>query len=533
MKKTVAILLALMMILSMVPVSLAESSNQIQMDGFTFNKTGYPIVENGECVIKVFHELHSECKTWDDLSFMKELSDLTGITFEYVPVSNVEFAEKKNLSLISGDYPDVYWCKLSNDELYTYGVEGQVLTDYTALIDEYMPNLKATYEKVEGLENSIKQIDGKIYALPYIVETATNAETNISYRADLAAKVGVTEKPKTIEEFEAMLVAMKNGLGEDFVPMLINSSMRADYYFFTSFGEEYDVDWSFKDGKLGYNRISEQYRRYLSWMNKLFSEGLLDAEHFSGTSDQRIAKLNNHLIGVCDMEALYTADSFRSEGFQLEPLQPLDSEYSTDNKLRAHNTIELGYAAIPVTCKYPEVVARLFDIMFSEEMVGENGLNSLSLWLGLYGTDWVFTESDGQQTYARQTPADAKVASNLYAHSAVCHFTPPGYLYLTALPDEKQDPAQYALGRSRTFGVHAYQAWRFPDAFLLYTEDEMDVYSKFVDISTYVTNMRAQFITGTASLEKDWDDFVKNVEKMGIQDVMDVMMNSYNRMYGG
>ena len=87
-------------------------------------------------------------------------------------------------------------------------------------------------------------------------------------------------------------------------------------------------------------------------------------------------------------------------------------------------------------------------------------------------------------------------------------------------------------GMKTIVGVHAYEDWRFPDAFLLYTEEEMDDYNKFVDISTYVTNMRAQFITGTASLEKDWDTFVKNVEKMGIQDVMDVMTASYNRMYG-
>ena len=63
-----------------------------------------------------------------------------------------------------------------------------------------------------------------------------------------------------------------------------------------------------------------------------------------------------------------------------------------------------------------------------------------------------------------------------------------------------------------------------------FTDDEQYVLdNKGADITLYVAEMQAKFISGAASLDTDWDSYVETVKQMGIDEVLDVYQASYDR----
>jgi len=41
------------------------------------------------------------------------------------------------------------------------------------------------------------------------------------------------------------------------------------------------------------------------------------------------------------------------------------------------------------------------------------------------------------------------------------------------------------------------------------------------------------WILGSGDVEADWDDYMSQLNKKGLQDVLDVMTTAYKRQYGG
>lgn len=48
------------------------------------------------------------------------------------------------------------------------------------------------------------------------------------------------------------------------------------------------------------------------------------------------------------------------------------------------------------------------------------------------------------------------------------------------------------------------------------------------DLTTYVEQMEAKFITGVESLD-NWDNFIKTIESMGVKDYEKVYQQAYDR----
>ncbi|HLR74198.1 MAG TPA: ABC transporter substrate-binding protein, partial [Virgibacillus sp.] len=62
-----------------------------------------------------------------------------------------------------------------------------------------------------------------------------------------------------------------------------------------------------------------------------------------------------------------------------------------------------------------------------------------------------------------------------------------------------------------------------------FTEEEMKKLERVgSDIDKFVSDMRDKFIVGSESLD-DWDKYVKEIEKMGLEDYMEVQKAAYER----
>ncbi|MGE7057270.1 ABC transporter substrate-binding protein, partial [Paenibacillus glucanolyticus] len=90
----------------------------------------------------------------------------------------------------------------------------------------------------------------------------------------------------------------------------------------------------------------------------------------------------------------------------------------------------------------------------------------------------------------------------------------------TTVADEiKADPAELDV-------LAPKELW--PD--FVPTDDEANQTSAILtDINKYIEEMRVKFVTGKASLDTDWDQYVKTLDKMGAQSYLDIKKAQYER----
>lgn len=536
-KRLVSIFLACIMAVTAMSGCTKKGNNDDLSKGATaskenlyYNEKGYPIVKD-KISISIMLPKSTLAGSSEDQLYWKKIEELSNIDIKFIQVDESAWAEKKNLSLASGDYPDLFWSSISTLDMYNYGVEGGVFVDYTDLIPKYMPNLQKYFSENPDKKNLLKAYDNKIYGLPSISDTATMAEATLSYRTDMAEKIGINKAPKTVDEFYDMLAKFKANSGsfaEGFVPLIIGVKDRLETALFPAFGESADKDYTLSKGKVTYSKISEQYRRYLEFASKLYKNKLLDQDIFSGTSDQFNARVKANKCAVTDRPTLFTKENFPDSVYKMQMLIGLTSSYNSKPHFRTYNSISLGFGVMTKKNKYPEATARLLDINYSTEVIGNSGLNSLSPWLGIKGENWDLV---GENEYKRILPEDTTLSELEYSYKYVAPGSGPCRLEFFKIPTNSEgNMSQNWYAKQSLENIYPVMEPRFPDGYLTYSKDESAVMAtKMTDIDNYVKQMTAKFITGFEPLSK-WDQYVSDVKKMGIEEVMAVKQAAYDRM---
>ena len=109
-------------------------------------------------------------------SFTKEAEEKFGIQFEWQTTTfdGNSAKEQRQISLASGDYPDLYmlipWVdQFTQLDLLKYGQQGVVLP-LNDLIKEYGPNIQAALDNYPDFKAMATAPDGNIYGLPQLIE---------------------------------------------------------------------------------------------------------------------------------------------------------------------------------------------------------------------------------------------------------------------------------------------------------------------------------------------------------------------------
>lgn len=497
-----------------------------------FNKTGYPIV-NDSITLTCMHSQNPLHGIWGEMSYFKKMEEVTNIKMDFISVPASDWPTRKNLTLASGDLPNWFFSGLTVDDLQRYGVEGGMFIDISDMTKEYMPNLEKDFALYPMAKNIIKMLDGSIYCLPYIVDDATCAGDTLYVRMDLLKKAGVDKKPDTVEDFYNMLVAFKDaGFASDFSPLLPSGGLGAvENFLFPSFGDGFDPGFADNgDGKVVYNVISDQYYRYLEFANKLFTEKLLEPEVFTMDWATATAKVKEDLGGVITAGTSLTLDNFESGTYEVELFPPLLSEYTSERKLRRYNTVSMSGGTITNKTKDEDVLAllRWMDINYSDEEIVP-GLSRFTQWMGIRGESWDFV-GDNDEYFVMIVPEDTEMAEFEWIMK---HAAPGG-----SIADFRTDaipygtPSQEMKAVQSLENLYPYMIDPFPDSFLKYDAKGQEVLAnKVTDILTYVDQMKARFITGNEPLS-NWDNFVAEVEKMGIEEILAIKQTAYDIFLG-
>lgn len=263
MKKLMALVLAGMMTVSTaVPVIAAEDENEYS----------------------VFAILNGEYDLADNLTMQTTLEE-AGLKFDFTSVMGADLAEKRNLLLASGDYPEIFMkSSFTMTDLNKYGSQGLFLP-LEDLIKEHAPNLT----KVLDERNAWKYLtsaDGHIYSLPEIGRQ-DGALTTYWINKKWMDNLGL-EEPKSLDELYNVLKAFKeqdangNGDPDDEIPITATDVVKPDLllpYFDINY--DYPTKLAVIDDQLTYVPTSDVFKSYVEFITKLYQEGIMDKNAFT------------------------------------------------------------------------------------------------------------------------------------------------------------------------------------------------------------------------------------------------------------
>ncbi len=496
-------------------------------ESVTVSKEGFPIVEQPITLTMMAPDVGIQ--NWEDMAVLQEMEKMSNIKFEYKNAPKDSFETKKNLVFASEDYPDVFYAAgLTASEQLKYGEQG-VLVPLEGMIDEYAPNFKALLDEYPDVRKSITAPDGHIYSLP-VVEFSQHWYRNpLWYNGEFLEKLGVDKLPETTEELYDYLKRVKeedpNGNGQaDEIGISSVTTPAANLrdirtWLLGAFGVYEEETYVDDNDVVHYTPMDEEFKHYLEYMNRLWADGLLDPESFSQTAEQKKAKGQNNQIALfSDWNAYMTKGG---EPSTEDPMfLPVRSEYVDKAAIAKNRGITTGAFAITKTNKYPEASLRWVDYLYSYE-------GSLLFNKGPEGTLWEY-ENEADRTKKYLPVPDGQDREDFRATLTPNYGIPAP----TVTTDDigkglTTDFDLWVANETQTKLLDNGARIPFPALFLT-VEEQSEINSLNSDLSTYVKQMEAKFITGAEPMS-GWDNYVATLKKMGAERVAEINQAAYDR----
>ena len=448
-------------------------------------------------------------------------------------------AEQVQLALTGKDLPDAifqYASLLDKATMYEYG-QGGYFVNFMDYLD-IMPNFSAVIEANPDALKVVQNEDGSVYCLPTLTVTSTGFNNLLYYRTDMMKAAGWEKAPATTDEFIQFVTDLQAHYGAndpEFIAVNAYAANRMGWstkrimsYFFPAFGEllltELTVD---AQGNVVLGAATEQYKHLLEFMNELWNSGAFNTNIYSqeATASQALAA-GDHVAIVTDH------NGHTSEGYaNMDVLAPLTSEYYTTQHWYKSPSCSWGRInAISAQCEDIETMVKWFDAWYApatDPLNEEGTLYAITPWLGEIGVDHAMDDATGIYTELAHEGIEMGkfLASESFQISLYSGFDGGLFPYSSAPTN-----GVGVKGQGTINNLWPYAETPFDLNSLVLTEDESDTYNDaWTDINAYIVESTAKFITGEADIAAEWDNYVKALEQMGLQDVIDVYQAAYDR----
>lgn len=508
----------------------ANSENSIYTEVGT-----YPILKEGNTMsFSLFAPLRPGVTTYDagTNKFSAYFEKKTGINFKWQEVNGSDFKQKLNIMMTGGEYTDAIMnASFAPSEQLLYGQQG-ILIPLNDLIDKYAPNLKALLEKYPYIRKNLTMNDGKIYVMPVIGQsTHMITPDRMWLNQDWLKRLNL-EVPKTTDEFYNVLKEFKekdaNGNGDPNDEVPLSGAAKAwgtdpivylaNAFIPTSPNSKHMTIGS--DGKITYNKISPQWQECLRYMNKLYKDGLMDKMLYSQTKEQ-LLKLGSNpdisILGACGGGSVNTiANSSNIKRWsQYIPIPPIEGPNGVRS---ASRSVDYGKGAFAITnkCKNPEALVRAMDYFFTEDGGIENSL-------GCVGDGRIELAKDDDKNFIDQKPKYTRLASSDAINDVCWNSCGPRYvsdnhsLLFSCKQDGTPDIEKILYLSAQNDYIPVAQPM---DQLVPPIAFDVDASRTIVDIetpmNTYIDQAMIEFITGIKDIDKDWDNYVKDVKNFGL-----------------
>jgi len=456
----------------------------------------------------------------DDWQFWSSLKEKTNVSFDLSVTARAEYENQKALVVNSGDAPYII-PKTYDETAYVAGGQIVPISEWT----QYMPNYTEAVEKW-GMADDLKaklQEDGKYYVLPGLWESAAGGYSYV-IRKDIFEAAGVdvegSEGKWTYEDFYEALKKVKAYTDRDYV--------WSDQYQGKSSlniaGVEYGVTggWGLANGvkfdedkqEFYFADTTDDFKEYVTYFNKLITDGLLDPESFTQDDESARAKFYKGETFVINGNYQFLAEAASKMTDKDSELYMIVQPGGPKGLLQVENSrLENG-------------------IMISQNALNDLGKEEFIKMLRF--VDWLWYSDEGQtfalwgdegDTYTKD--ADGKIVLNpdityngLNADTGTKQLHVDlgfaGGVFAYGGTDELRFSRMTEGERDYIERIKEYREPRAIQPPIMATPDEAEEMNLLVTpLMDYVDTMTLKFVMGQEDIDAGWDAYVAQVQANG------------------
>ncbi|MBO5618018.1 ABC transporter substrate-binding protein [Pseudobutyrivibrio sp.] len=547
-KRVVAAALAVTMASTMFAGCGSKGKNASNADKVDMENLTFPLAETVTITGTTSYPVGTE-EDPNKRTIFKRLEEETNVHVDWTAISSDQWGDKISLNMANANTLTdfVFTAGFGDNDLIRYADQG-VIVPVEEYIDNYMPNLKAVFDKYPEYRTMCEDADGHIWALPWIeqlgsdktaIQTVGNNMTFINQKwLDFLG----LETPTTVDEFEQVLLAFQEhapelqkefGIDGDIIPMSCIVNDQDPNLLINGFGDGIgDVDMGqhiavTDDKKVICTATTDGFRKGVEWLHKLYAEGLIDPECFTQDWSTYVAKGKSHRYGVC-----FTWDVANIDNIQdYVPLKALkaDTVNVTPQNGSFTSGFDRGRCVVTSVCKNPAFVCAWLDKMYDPFQSPQNN------W-GTYGEDDdfdIFELSENEDGEKMLKHAPLGDASPVEVREAECVGGPLAVLdeyygkYVTC-PDD----AQYRLDWIKDYYTDDMHCkYVYPRVFMS-AEDTEKLSAIQTDLVSYLNSSKAEFIRDGIT-DDSWNAYINQVDSYGLDQYLEIYQKYFDDFYSG
>lgn len=479
------------------------------------------------------------------------LEEQTGINVEIEVVPSADAQTKLNVTLASGELPDVLaGFNMDPGLIAQQGAQGQFLP-LNDFIEEYgFWTKQAFYEERPHLLGLITSPDGNIYHLPDINECfhCFLSQKMWIYQPWLDA-VGM-DMPTTIEEFHEVLKAFKeqdpngNGIADE-VPysaqimeggwhQTVEEFIMQSFVYYDRISplnqQRLFLD---ENGAIQAAYAQPGYAEGLQYLNSLYADGLIDPNAFTQDNSQIRTLANNpdtNILGATPggWPGMFAQVEFIADGGRIENWVSVPVLEGPDGFRQAtYAPWGIGYGRWVVTssAENPEAAFRLGDFMYSLDSTIRNVF-------GEENVDWAWADEGmvgidgGPALYDNINQWGEGIQNQSWQQAAIQYRTSEFRLGQNADGDYVE-PLLYKASNENML-PYAPPIDRLIPPLVLSEDQSRELADLRLALETYVDEMKVNFIIGNANIDAEWETYLATLDSLGLSRLQEIFQEAYD-----
>jgi len=439
------------------------------------------------------------------------------IKFEIIPIA--DYQTKVSLALNTlNNAPDVILYQSTKGENASLALNGAIvpISDYA----DWTPNFNARVKEF-GLEEQVASLnlkDGKRYYLPSLYDKPFY-DGGLILRQDLLDKYQL-QAPKTFDDLYTVLKKFKEE-NPDSYPLTILAGPRVLYRMtMPSFGISVGkngasgtntLSWDYANGTYFPGAISDQYKEYMTFFSKLYAEGLLDpemADPIDGDKWSQKLATGKSFATYAYYDQIGGVESASTEaGFDLQMYPPLAGPAGAHHQPKS--STGSGILFPKKTADRPDferLVRTIDEIFFSEEgaklfCLGVEGVTYTMDGNTIKYADSIVNSPNGiYKSMQLEYGAGSDVTQMVWVNAREMTKYDENYGQINAVVAAMDNAIQSIPPTPMFDDMIAEEASSLQSPLL-------DAFEVWAD----------GFLTGKKSLDKDWDQYVKEMKALNIE----------------
>lgn len=506
----------------------SEGSNTTEAAGDEF--TGYPMDTDVTISWYVNHGyiLNTAYGSAEESPFHRDLEKNTGVDIEWkFPTAGADGTQDLNLLLASDTLPDIIYGAVMKEA--DRHVDEGTIRDLADDIETHSPNYYQFLQSNEMYDKAMKTDSGVYIGYGFFREDGGWNDTYMGpvVRQDLLSEQNL-ESPKTISEFENVIKVFKEEYDMSFSYAWSRWNSFGIAGAFGAYGGTVFRTYVDDDGKVQLAQAQPEWRDYMVKLNEWWEAGLMDQDVMTLDDSLAQSKALNEAMGISFTSMGQMSNWIKDAEAAENGADWVGLQYPTDDEGNLSSVFG-GYGIEPSSITFISsdiddeklpVAMRLMDYAYTEE-------GNLYWNFGTEGESWEYND-DGEVEYLPVVLDDPDGLNNAISKYGGSTWSGPciqatRLLYL-------KNTEQSIKANDVWFYENEEQTYKdkLPAGVSFTADESTEILEIQTAISTLVSETAARFMIGEQDLDT-FDDFVAQLNDMGLERLLEINQNSYDR----